>query len=89
MEDTAREQKGAVTVDPVIQVFATAIADTVASCAARSRPEVEHSVVCCAMDYVWAEELAHPRYHVRFERPTTLAVGDDACRFRFFKSSST
>jgi hypothetical protein len=48
----------------------------------------ELTVVCCAMDYVWAEELAHPRYRVRFERPTTLAAGDDACRFRFFKSSS-
>ncbi len=48
----------------------------------------ELAVVCCAMDYVWAEELAHPRYGVRFERPTTLAAGDDACRFRFFRSSS-
>lgn len=48
----------------------------------------ELTVVCCAMDYVWAEELAHPRYGVRFERPTTLAAGDDACRFRFFRSSS-
>ncbi len=48
----------------------------------------ELTVVCCAMDYVWAEELAHPRYGVRFERPTTLAAGDDTCRFRFFRDSS-
>lgn len=41
----------------------------------------------CAMDCIWAEELAHPRYGVRFERPTTLAAGDDACRFRFFRCS--
>lgn len=46
------------------------------------------TVVCCAMDYVWAEELAHPRYGVRFERPTTLAAGDDTCRFRFFRDAS-
>lgn len=39
--------------------------------------------VLCALDMVWAEELAHPRYGVRFERPTTLAAGDDACRFQF------
>jgi hypothetical protein len=46
----------------------------------------ELTVACCAMDNIWAEELAHPRYGVRFERPTTLAAGDDACRFRFFRS---
>ena len=51
----------------------------------RANDANELTAVCCAMDYVWAEELAHPRYAVRFERPTTLAAGDDACRFRFFR----
>jgi L-2-amino-thiazoline-4-carboxylic acid hydrolase-like protein len=45
----------------------------------------ELTAVCCALDLVWADELAHPRYGVRFERPTTLSAGDDACRFRFFR----
>lgn len=49
----------------------------------------ELTAVCCAVDNVWAEELAHPRYRVRFERPTTLAAGDDACRFQFFRNSSS
>lgn len=53
----------------------------------RANDASELTVVCCAMDDVWAEELAHPRYRVRFERPTTLAAGDDACRFRFFRAS--
>lgn len=47
----------------------------------------ELTSVCCAMDFVWADELTHPRYAVRFERSTTLAGGDDACRFRFFRDS--
>jgi hypothetical protein len=39
----------------------------------------------CALDKVWAEPLEEHRYGVRFERPTTLANGDDACRFQFHK----
>ena len=54
----------------------------------RANDAGELTAVCCAMDYVWAEELAHPRYGVRFERPTTLAAGDDACRFRFFRNAA-
>jgi len=42
----------------------------------------------CALDKVWAEALEQPRYGVRFERPTTLANGDDACRFQFRKVDS-
>jgi hypothetical protein len=42
----------------------------------------------CALDRIWSEVLAQPRYGVRFERPTTLAAGDDACRFRFYKTGS-
>lgn len=39
----------------------------------------------CAMDMIWAEDVTHPRYNLRFERPTTLAAGGDACRFQFFR----
>lgn len=48
----------------------------------------ELTPICCALDLVWADELALPRYGVRFERPTTLAAGDDACRFRFHRASA-
>ena len=46
-------------------------------------PEV--TSIFCAMDNLWAEELEKPQYGVRFERPTTLARGDDMCRFQFTK----
>jgi hypothetical protein len=44
-------------------------------------PEV--TSVFCALDSVWASELDEKRYRIRFDRPTTLAKGDDACRFQF------
>jgi hypothetical protein len=47
-------------------------------------PEV--TPILCALDNVWADELSKPRYGVRFERPTTLAKGDEACRFQFTKT---
>jgi hypothetical protein len=47
-------------------------------------PEI--TPLLCALDNVWADELSKPRYGVRFERPTTLAEGDDACRFQFTKT---
>jgi hypothetical protein len=47
-------------------------------------PEI--TPILCALDNVWADELSEPRYSVRFERPTTLAKGDDACRFQFTKT---
>jgi hypothetical protein len=53
---------------------------------ANGAPEV--TPIFCAMDYLWAEELEQPRYGVRFDRPTTLAQGDDMCRFQFTKSPS-
>lgn len=43
----------------------------------------ELTPIFCAVDDVWTEELDDPRYGVRFARPTTLAAGDDACRFQF------
>jgi hypothetical protein len=44
-------------------------------------PEVLH--LLCVQDYVWADALED--YGIRFERPTILAEGSDACRFQFFK----
>ena len=37
----------------------------------------------CATDYAWGDALGE--YNIRFERPTTLSEGSDACRFQFFK----
>ncbi|ETX08823.1 MAG: hypothetical protein ETSY2_03070 [Candidatus Entotheonella gemina] len=37
----------------------------------------------CFMDTLWADALHKGEYNVRFERPTTLAAGDDMCRFQF------
>jgi len=48
---------------------------------AHGAPELTR--VFCALDAIWVEELHRPRYGVRFERPTTLAAGGDACRFEF------
>jgi hypothetical protein len=50
-------------------------------CRANSAPEL--TPLLCALDNVWADELSHPKYGIRFERPTTLAEGQDACRFQF------
>jgi hypothetical protein len=47
-------------------------------------PEI--TPILCALDDVWADELCKPKYGVHFERPTTLARGDDACRFQFTKT---
>ena len=49
-------------------------------------PEI--TPILCALDNVWADELSKPEYGVRFERPTTLAGGDDACRFQFTKTNA-
>lgn len=50
---------------------------------ANRAPEV--TSLFCALDKVWADTLDDHRFGVRFERPTTLANGDDACRFQFSK----
>jgi hypothetical protein len=39
--------------------------------------------IFCALDNVWVDALHETRYGVRFERPSNLAQGADACRFRF------
>lgn len=51
---------------------------------ANGAPEV--TSIFCALDNVWADALRESRYGVRFDRPTTLAQGDDVCRFQFSKS---
>lgn len=47
---------------------------------------VNMTPILCALDTVWADDLHRPAYRVRFERPTTLANGNDACRFQFTKT---
>jgi hypothetical protein len=37
----------------------------------------------CATDFAWGDALG--KYGIRFERPTTLSEGADACRFQLFK----
>lgn len=39
----------------------------------------------CATDYTWGDALE--KYGIRFERPTTLSEGADACRFQLFKTT--
>jgi hypothetical protein len=51
---------------------------------ANGGPEV--TSLFCALDNVWADALRERRYGVRFDRPTTLAQGDDVCRFQFSRS---
>jgi hypothetical protein len=37
----------------------------------------------CGGDFLWADALEE--YGIKFERPTILAEGNEACRFQFFK----
>jgi hypothetical protein len=50
-------------------------------CRAQGAPEL--APLFCALDAVWIEELHKARYAAHFERPTTLAAGNDVCRFQF------
>jgi len=54
----------------------------------RSNGMPEVTVIFCAMNNQWAEELEKPQYGVRFARPTTLARGDDMCRFQFTRTTA-
>jgi len=47
----------------------------------------ELTTLHCNMDAVWAEELEKEKYGVKFERPTLMSLGDDACRFQFTRKS--
>ena len=53
---------------------------------ANGMPEV--TPIFCAMDNLWIAELDKPQYGVRFKQPTTLAGGDDLCRFQFTKTKA-
>jgi predicted nucleic-acid-binding Zn-ribbon protein len=55
----------------------------------RAHGAAEATRVFCALDIAWADELTRRRYPVSFERPTTIAQGDDACRFQFTRSTVT
>ena len=43
----------------------------------------EDLYLLCATDYIWGDALE--KYGIRFERPTTLSEGSDACRFQLFR----
>lgn len=49
----------------------------------RANDASELTPLFCFMDTLWADALHEGEYNVRFERPTTLAAGDDMCRFQF------
>jgi hypothetical protein len=49
----------------------------------RAHGAPELTSIFCTLDAIWIDELHQPQYNVRFERPSTLARGDDACRFEF------
>ena len=49
----------------------------------RANDAPELTPLFCFMDTLWADALHEGDYNVRFERPTTLAAGDDMCRFQF------
>jgi hypothetical protein len=55
----------------------------------RANGAAEVTAVFCAMDDAWASAIQEPRYGIRFELPTTLAGGSDACRFQFSRSSQS
>ena len=54
----------------------------------RLNDAAEVTSIFCALDSVWIESLHEARYGVRFERPSTLAQGADACRFQFRRASA-
>jgi hypothetical protein len=54
----------------------------------RAHGAPELTSIVCTLDSIWIEELHRPPYKVRFERPTTLARGDDACRFQFSRTTA-
>jgi L-2-amino-thiazoline-4-carboxylic acid hydrolase len=49
----------------------------------RANGAAEVTRIFCALDNVWVDSLHETRYGVRFDRPTNLAQGADACRFQF------
>lgn len=51
----------------------------------RRNQALEVLPILCGMDMVWAAALNDGPYNVRFERPSRLAAGQDACRFYFYR----
>jgi hypothetical protein len=48
---------------------------------ANGAPEL--TVVFCAFDDNWSDVMKGPKSRLQFTRPTTVAAGDDMCRFEF------
>ena len=49
----------------------------------RSHGASDLTQLFCAYDRLWIDEIETSRDKVSFDRPTTLACGDDCCRFSF------
>ncbi|MBL1419786.1 MAG: L-2-amino-thiazoline-4-carboxylic acid hydrolase [Alphaproteobacteria bacterium] len=47
-----------------------------------SYPEL--TAIFCAWDVLWTDEIDKQNCGVRFERPCTLGMGGDCCRFEFY-----
>lgn len=48
---------------------------------ANGAPEL--TLAFCAFDNIWGDLLQGSEYGVRFDRPTTIAAGEELCRFEF------
>lgn len=46
----------------------------------------ELTLAFCAFDNLWGDLLQNGEYGVYFSRPTTIAAGDDMCRFEFSRA---
>jgi len=49
----------------------------------KSHDATELTPIFCDWDTNWSSAIDVTRHRFRFERPTTIGGGDDACRFRF------
>ena len=50
---------------------------------ANGAPEL--TILLCDWDNNWADEIKPDKHGIEFSRPTTIAKGDDMCRFQFRK----
>lgn len=48
---------------------------------ANGAPELTR--LLCAWDKIWADEIKPDKHGIEFRRPTTIAAGNDMCRFEF------
>lgn len=44
--------------------------------------------IMCRWDLNWANQISKDKHGIIFERPTTIATGDEACRFSFKRSQA-